>query len=58
MSSAIWLVSVESGLATDAGMTGALPTTMRTAMVSPMARPMPSTTALTMPIFAAGSTTL
>ena len=58
MSSAIWLVSVETGLEIDSGMTGALPTTMRTAMVSPMARPIPSTTASTMPNFAAGSTTL
>ncbi len=34
MSSAIWLVSVETGLEMDSGITGALPTTMRTAMVS------------------------
>ena len=58
MSRAIWLVSVDSGLVMPSGMTGALPTTMSTAIVSPMARPMPSTTAFTMPILAAGSTTL
>ena len=58
MSRAIWLVIVDSGLAMPPGMTGALPTTMRTAIVSPMARPMPRTTAFTMPILAAGSTTL
>lgn len=58
MSSAIWLVSVEMGLAMLSGITGALPTTMSTAMVSPMARPIPSTIASTIPSLAAGSTTL
>ena len=39
------------------GIRAALPVTIITAMVSPMARPMPSITAMMMPERAAGSTT-
>ena len=39
------------------GILAALPVTIITAIVSPMARPMPSMTAMTMPERAAGSTT-
>jgi len=41
---------------TLSGMRPALPVTIITAMVSPMARPMPSMTAVTMPERAAGTT--
>ena len=54
----IWVVIVESGANTPLGNTGALPTTMSTAIVSPIARPMPRMIASMMPIFAAGTTTL
>ena len=40
---------VRSGSSMLVGMTAALPVTMSTAIVSPMARPMPSTTPEVMP---------
>ena len=42
----------------ESGMMGMFPATMTTAMVSPMARPSPSTMAAMMPEAAAGATTL
>ena len=41
----------------DVGIFKALPATIMTAMVSPMARPMPRIIAVMMPLEAAGSTT-
>src|SRR5207253_299847 len=57
MSSVIWLVNVVIGAVRLVGMTGRLPMTIWTASASPAARIMPSTTAVTMPVSAAGSTT-
>ncbi len=60
ISAAIVAVIVRTGrkiAARDAGSTAAFPVTIMTAMVSPMARPMPSMTAVRMPDRAAGTTT-
>ena len=46
-----------SSMSGPSGMLGALPVTMSTTIVSPMARPMPSITAMTIPERAAGTTT-
>ncbi len=60
ISAAMVAVMVRTGMNSawrSTGMRAALPVTIMTAMVSPMARPMPSMTAVTMPERAAGTTT-
>ena len=51
-------VMVRTPDSSESGMMGMFPATMTTAMVSPMARPSPSTMAAMMPEAAAGATTL
>jgi len=53
-------VIVRTGLSSEfncSGITGALPVTIITAMVSPSERPIPSITAVNTPVFAAGRVT-
>ena len=49
-------VSVRTPCKMPLGMRGWLPATMMTAIVSPIARPTPSTIPARMPLFAAGTT--